>query len=176
MSNAFNPDIGLRDGYNIRTEEEGEAVRILSFLGLLSLLALVLFVPAAESQGNQQTISIQNLAFWPAQLTVEPGTTIVWSNQDNISHTMTADDGTFDSGAVFPGEPFSFTFQRSGTVTYHCSIHPFMTASVTVSDSGEASTVPSKGPLTGGSSQALIAVALVLGAGVLGWAVLRRRF
>jgi plastocyanin len=156
-------------------------MRGLSYLGVLSLVALLFFVPAADAQANQRIVFISSMAFSPAQLDVESGTTIVWSNQDNLPHTVTADDGTFDSGALFSGETYSFTFQSPGRITYHCSIHPFMTASVAVSDGGGDATAPTdtsaatKAATTGAPSLILAAVAFVSGAGVLGWAVLGRR-
>ena len=56
----------------------------------------------------------------------------MWVNEGNTPHTVTADDGSFDSGTLQPGESYSHTFQSAGMVPYHCSIHPFMTGSVTV--------------------------------------------
>ena len=83
------------------------------------------------------TVSIHDFMFWPAQLSVQPGTTVTWVNQGAAPHTVTADNGAFDSGALQPGQSFSFTFSQPGTTyAYHCSIHPFMTGSVTVAGGG----------------------------------------
>ena len=111
-------------------------MRRLSYLVALSLLAPLMLVPIAGAQGNQQTVSIRDFLFDPAQVTIQPGTTVRWTNEGNTAHTVTADDGSFDSGTLQPGDSFMFTFQDTGTVAYHCEIHPQMTASVTVGQGG----------------------------------------
>jgi plastocyanin len=60
------------------------------------------------------------------------GTTVTWTNNDSVTHTVTADAGAFDSGALSPGHTYSFTFRTSGTYSYHCSIHRSMTATIIV--------------------------------------------
>jgi plastocyanin len=84
------------------------------------------------STGNPNTVSVKNMAFSPASLSVAPGTTVTWVNNDGVAHTVTADDGTFDSGSIAPGNSFTHTFSSAGTVNYHCSIHPMMKGAVTV--------------------------------------------
>jgi hypothetical protein len=66
---------------------------------------------------------VQFSAYGPSQLDVLPGTSVVWSNVSQRTHTVTADDETFDSGHLDPGARFSVTFARPGTYTYHCTIH-----------------------------------------------------
>lgn len=83
-----------------------------------------------NNTGN--TVSIKNFAFSAATLTVSSGTTVKWTNNDATAHTVTADDGSFDSGNIAPGGTFSHTFSAAGTTKYHCSIHTNMTASVAV--------------------------------------------
>ncbi len=109
-------------------------------LAALSLVALLLFAPTAAAQGKTMTISIKNFAFNPPNATVAAGTTVTWVNDDQAPHTVTADDGAFDSGTLQPGQSYSFTFDKAGTYAYHCDIHPDMTATVTVS--GGAATSP----------------------------------
>ncbi len=58
--------------------------------------------------------------------------TITWTNNDNAPHTVTADDGSFNSGNISPGASFSFTFTKAGIFPYHCVYHPWMTGTVTV--------------------------------------------
>jgi plastocyanin len=120
-------------------------------LAALSLVALLLFAPTAGAQGNSTTVSIKNFAFNPPNATVAAGTTVTWVNNDQTAHTVTADDGTFDSGTLQPGQSFSFKFDKAGTYAYHCNIHPDMTATVTVSGasasaSGSASASASASP------------------------------
>jgi plastocyanin len=78
-------------------------------------------------------VSIANFAFQPASLQVAVGATVTWTNADSTAHTVTSDTGAFDSGPLAPGESFSQTFTTAGTFTYHCQIHPFMTATIVVS-------------------------------------------
>src|SRR5215208_1895164 len=97
-------------------------------LAALSLVALVLFAPTAGAQGKTMTVSIKNFAFNPPNTTVSPGTTVTWVNNDQTAHTVTANDGAFDSGTLQPGQSYSFAFDKPGTYAYHCNIHPTMTA------------------------------------------------
>jgi plastocyanin len=78
-------------------------------------------------------VSIRDFFFNPSQITIVPGTTVVWVNEGNHPHTVTADDGSFDSGTLMPGQSFMATFQGRGTISYFCEIHPFMRGSVRVS-------------------------------------------
>lgn len=79
-------------------------------------------------------ITIQSFAFSPQSVTVAPGTTVVWTQKDSVVHTVTSDTGAWtSSGGLTTGQTFSHTFTKSGTYTYHCSIHPSMTAKIIVS-------------------------------------------
>ena len=71
-------------------------------------------------------VFMQNIAFNPTTLTVAAGTTVTWTNQDGVGHTVTYDSGpgsSFDSGTISGGSTFSVTFPTAGTVQYHCKIH-----------------------------------------------------
>jgi plastocyanin len=87
---------------------------------------------ASAEAGGANAVTIQNFAFGPATVSVPVGTTITWTNADSASHTVTADDGSFDSGSLGSGATFSQAFDTAGTFAYHCKIHPNMTASVEV--------------------------------------------
>jgi amicyanin len=85
-------------------------------------------LPAAE-----HTLEIKDFAFSPSSLTIKVGDKVTWTNQDSAPHTVTADSrGEFDSGRLSQGDTFSYTFDTAGTFDYHCSIHPFMQATVIV--------------------------------------------
>jgi plastocyanin len=108
-------------------------------LSLLSMLVMgiILFACSKSSTpamntNNPNSVSIKNMAFSPGSLTVATGTTVTWTNNDGITHTVTADDGSFNSGNLTPGMSFTHTFNAAGTVSYHCNIHPMMTGSVAV--------------------------------------------
>jgi plastocyanin len=76
--------------------------------------------PAAAEQAQ---VKLANFAFSPAQLTVKAGTTVVWTSEDSASHTVTADDGSFNSGTLHKGDSFSFTFTKPGEYAYYCRFH-----------------------------------------------------
>ncbi len=89
--------------------------------------------PTGGGGGNSTaSVTIANFAFAPASITVKAGQTIAWQNNDSTTHTATADGGAFDTGSIAPGATRSITMSAPGTFSYHCAIHPFMTASVTV--------------------------------------------
>lgn len=81
-------------------------------------------------------VSIVDFAFQPASVEIATGGTVTWTNTGQAPHTVTADDGSFDSGTLSPGATFSQTFATAGTFTYHCNIHPQMTATVIVGGPG----------------------------------------
>lgn len=79
-----------------------------------------------------------NDCFDPHTITVESGTAIIWTNNDNVLHTVTETkpDPTFDAW-LLPGEEFTFTFDTPDTYTYGCTIHPWASGTVTVSGIAE---------------------------------------
>ena len=77
-------------------------------------------------------VKIAGFAFEPASVTVKAGTTIKWINEDSASHTVAADDGSWDSGSLAKGQSFSKDFTQAGTFTYLCTIHPSMKGTVVV--------------------------------------------
>jgi plastocyanin len=81
---------------------------------------------------NDDTVAIAGFAFDPADLTVDRGTEITWTNEDQAPHTVSAEDGSFDSGTLEPGQTFSTTVDGAGRVTYMCQIHPEMRGTITV--------------------------------------------
>lgn len=82
--------------------------------------------------GSAGEVQMKNRAFSPADISVAPGTTITWKNNDSTAHTVTASGGAFDSGRLESGQEFGFTFSEPGTYEYACTIHPSMKAEVTV--------------------------------------------
>jgi plastocyanin len=73
-----------------------------------------------------------DLSFDPPQINVPAGSTVSWTNDDSIQHTVTSDQGFFDAGPISPGNTFDNTFDKPGEFGYHCAIHPFMTGVVIV--------------------------------------------
>lgn len=70
--------------------------------------------------------------FKPKSVTIAVGTTVKWTNNTTVAHTVTSDTGVFNSGIINPGSTFKFTFTKKGTFGYHCMIHPFMIATIIV--------------------------------------------
>lgn len=88
--------------------------------------------PTTSGSGNEVTIS--NYSFGPTTLTVKVGTTVKWTNQDTVAHTVTSDGGVFDSGNLPQGQSFSYTFATVGTFPYHCTYHAMMTGTIVVTN------------------------------------------
>lgn len=85
---------------------------------------------AAMTVVTTSSVEIRNSAFNPAIISVPTGTTVTWTNRDNITHTVTGSG--FDSGRLDSGQTFSRTFSTAGTYDYKCSIHPNMSGTVAV--------------------------------------------
>lgn len=88
--------------------------------------------PSTSTPVSSNQVTLSNMAFSPQSIDVTSGTTVTWTNQDSVTHTVTSDNNTFNSGQLAPGASFSFTFPNSGIFSYHCSIHPNMTGEVMV--------------------------------------------
>jgi plastocyanin len=118
-------------------------MRRLLWLAMLSFVALLVFALAAWAQGQEVTVRMEDNFFSPANITVEPGTTVTWVQSGNNPHTTTSYDGLWDSGMIEGGSggTFSFTFKEPGTYDYFCIPHEDMgmVGSVTVSGGTTAS-------------------------------------
>lgn len=86
----------------------------------------------AVATGDTVRINMQNLQYGTPSVEVRPGTTVIWVNRDPLPHTVTSDDGKFDSDLIDPARSWSRTFGEAGTFAYHCTPHPFMKGTVTV--------------------------------------------
>jgi plastocyanin len=84
-------------------------------------------VPAAGSQ-----VTIDNFSFSPATVTVPVGSTLRWTNHDDVPHTVVSDEKVFRSKPLDTDEAFTYTFTKAGTYSYFCSLHPKMVAKVVV--------------------------------------------
>ncbi|WP_309235855.1 cupredoxin domain-containing protein [Amycolatopsis sp. SID8362] len=90
--------------------------------------------PSAAANSTTNTVAIKDFAFAPASTTVKKGTTVTWTNQDQDAHTVTStgSGGPLRSPTLQTGQSYQYTFTTPGTFEYLCTIHPFMTATVTV--------------------------------------------
>ncbi|HEY2346059.1 MAG TPA: cupredoxin family copper-binding protein [Xanthomonadaceae bacterium] len=87
---------------------------------------------AAHAGGATQAIAIDKFAYVPKEITVAPGTTLVWTNHDQTPHMVMARDKSFSSPALDTDDSYRFTFTKAGDFSYFCSMHPFMTGIVHV--------------------------------------------
>ena len=86
----------------------------------------------AQPQQMATDVKIDNFSFSPANLEIKAGTTVTWTNADDIPHTVVSNDKVFKSKVLDTDQKFSFTFDKPGTYPYFCSLHPKMTAKVVV--------------------------------------------
>ena len=100
---------------------------------LLAACAALTLTPAPSIAAPAPvTVKISNFTFAAPAITVPPGTTVTWINDDDIPHTVVADDKAFKSKVLDTGDRFAFTFTTAGRYGYFCSIHPHMTGVVVV--------------------------------------------
>ena len=108
---------------------------LVPFCLLLAVLAVIVMVKEnvrsdepASATDDVPTVVMEKLAFGPETLTVPPGAEVLFDNKDVAPHTVTADEGATDSGVIDPGKAFKLVI--SEPFSYHCAIHPSMTAKV----------------------------------------------
>jgi plastocyanin len=89
-------------------------------------------VPGGAVTGPLVQSGMREMQYISTTLDITVGTTIEWKNDDPLPHTVTADDGSFDSGLITEGEVWRYTFMRAGTYAFHCTPHPFMVGTVVV--------------------------------------------
>jgi plastocyanin len=92
--------------------------------------------PAAQrpAAGGRDSVTavVQDFMFRPRRMEIAAGTTVVWTNGGQMVHTVTAEDGSFDSGQIDPGDRRGITFSQAGTYPFHCTPHPFMRGEIVV--------------------------------------------
>jgi plastocyanin len=116
--------------------------RKVAWIGLAVLLiALATMLPTVGRAGGAGAeekapagvvVKIDNFSFAPAAVTVPVGTTVTWTNRDDIPHTVVSTDDVFKSKALDTDDRFSFVFSKPGTYSYFCSLHPKMTGQIIV--------------------------------------------
>ena len=106
-------------------------MRVAAMIALVVALCAAAVV-AAPSKSATAEVRIDNFSFSPAELKVPVGTTVTWTNRDDIPHTVVSTDKVFKSRVLDSEEKYSFTFTTAGSYPYFCSIHPKMTARVIV--------------------------------------------
>ena len=85
-----------------------------------------------QQKPEPAVVTVDNFTFGPGTLTVPVGTTVTWTNRDDIPHTVVSTERAFKSKVLDTNEKFAFTFGKAGSYRYFCSIHPRMTGTVVV--------------------------------------------
>jgi plastocyanin len=101
-------------------------------IAMLLLFAGSQSLTASNQPAANAAVKIDNFVFGPQTLTVPVGTTVTWTNSDDIPHTSVSTEGVFKSKVLDTDEKFSYTFTKAGTYPYYCTIHPKMTGTVVV--------------------------------------------
>jgi plastocyanin len=104
--------------------------KTLALGAMAGLVAVALATTATRADEIQ--VKIDNFTFNPQQITVKAGTTVVWTNHDDIPHTVTSSTKVFKSNALDTDDKFLFTFTTPGSYLYFCALHPHMTGSIVV--------------------------------------------
>jgi plastocyanin len=102
------------------------AVRIAAFCVLATLSC-----PSAVWSADDQKVTIDNFAFSPSSLTVSAGSEVTWTNQDDIPHSIVL-PGVAHSKPLDSNDTFSYRFDKSGTYSYICGLHPHMHGEIVV--------------------------------------------
>jgi plastocyanin len=96
------------------------------------LAALSLAQPTFADTAPATQVAITKFAFAPKEITIAPGTRVVWTNKDEAPHTVTSNDKSFASKGLDTDDAYEHTFDREGDFAYICTVHPFMTGVVHV--------------------------------------------
>jgi len=128
-------------------------------------------------------VAISGSSFSPREVTVTVGDTVTWTNSDQITHTATADGGSFDTGALSNTESGTVTFSTAGSFPYHCTIHPNMTGTITVEAAasggggGSATQPPTDTESVAATPSSGVpgTLLVLLGAAILGFVITQRR-
>ncbi len=118
-----------------------DLVRSAVFGGLLGLLAGAA-VMAAPVGAQDTEVKIDNFTFVPQRVTIKPGATVTWVNDDDIPHAIAATGKAFRSKVLDTDDKYSFTFTTAGTFEYFCSLHPHMTGTIVVEPAAEGGAAP----------------------------------
>ena len=105
-------------------------MKIITTLSLATLLGCVVLLAATTPQAK--VVHVKDFAFKPASLTITVGERVTFQNDDDEAHTVTATDKSFDSAGLDSGQTWTHTFEKPGTYTYFCALHPYMKGKIIV--------------------------------------------
>lgn len=113
-------------------------MRFLTKSAVVGILLVSGFHFALAASSNIEMVTIKNYQFIPSVLVVAPGTTVMWTNADSVSHTVTATDGSWNSEAITSGANYRHLFKTAGTFVYTCTYHSSMQGKIVVSNNAPA--------------------------------------
>lgn len=154
-SSTFLPAACFARRGNLFRVRPGLALALFLLCAINLLFAQAVSAPTGEQSSTAAhtpaaEVTIKNFRFQPAQLSVHPGETIEFKNEDIFAHSVTADDGSFDSGLIQPGSSWTLTVAKAGTIAYHCTPHPNMKATLVATSGAPQPVAASKsGPSPG---------------------------
>lgn len=146
-------------------------------IGIISLALFVVFsitlavAPATSAVGHD--VAIASFAFSPNSVTIAPGDTVTWTNNDGTTHTVTGNNGSWGSGNLADAQTFTHQFNETGDFAYHCAIHASMTGLVHVTSNGGTPQQPHNPGLS--STALIIIVAAVAVVAIVSTVVLWQR-
>jgi amicyanin len=110
------------------------AVMLATFAAMMFAAANTRALQAGQSAQTPAAVEVKidNFSFAPVEISVSAGTTVTWTNRDDIPHTVVSTDKVFKSKVLDTDDKYSYTFTKPGTYPYFCSVHPKMTGTVVV--------------------------------------------
>jgi plastocyanin len=149
-------------------------IAVVAVLGLLALVGPV----SAANRGVKMGEANERYFFAPQAEFANVGDTVTWTNGTDVAHTVTSDSGSeLASGSLADGATFDHTFTATGTFTYHCTVHPYMTGKIVVLAAGAALPATDTAAATGGRpGMPGDLLAMVVLAGLAAGGVAIRRF
>lgn len=114
-------------------------LRTLQTLAIVAAFVSLTAIHRTSAQANEGNkppqavaIAIDNFKFGVVSLEIAAGTTVTWTNRDDVPHTVVSSTKVFKSPPLDTGGAFSYTFKSAGTFEYYCSMHPRMTGKIVV--------------------------------------------
>lgn len=119
----------------MHTEKPSGRLRAISVALLLAVFSFsfsAAMTPEATAETNAGKVSIVDFQFTPAEITIAPGESVTWINDDGAPHGLEYSDGSSGKDLLLPGASYSRRFDQPGAYDYNCSVHPYMTGRVVV--------------------------------------------
>ena len=108
------------------------AITVVLMAAAFMLIVRTPLTHAAAAAEGEAKVSIANFAFSPGEITIAPGESVTWTNDDGAPHGLEFHDGAQGNDLLLPGTSFSRRFDQPGSYDYNCSVHPYMTGRVVV--------------------------------------------